>query len=321
MPFTPIPPLDRLAPTFRGDCDVLFASRLSVFTTEMNAFEAALTAMAAGGGFSMGYTFSTTTTDGDPTPGFLRLSSATQNLATVIRIDTTSGGADVTAVLDDMDSSSSLVKGQICLIKLGDVTKWLRFNLMSIASPPGYRNFTVVPVGGSAASPFANNDPIVLTFSRSGDIGVGTTYMKVSDRKADATTAGDSVATTISQTRTLNTVEHNSIAGASLAANQVTLPAGTYRYRARAPAYQVGFHRAFLYNVTDSTYIGLGSNAWAGTNTMSDSNVSGEFVLASSKVLALRHYTQAAGTGGLGGAGSSTGQSVVYAEIEFEKVV
>jgi hypothetical protein len=48
----------------------------------------------------------------------------------------------------------------------------LTFTVTSTASPSGYRNITVVNVGSSAASPFANSDPIMLMFGRAGDLGV-----------------------------------------------------------------------------------------------------------------------------------------------------
>jgi hypothetical protein len=81
------------------------------------------------------------------------------------------GATDWTAVLDTLDASSSTVKGQIRISKATDSTKWLTFNLTARATPSGYRNFTVTNTGSSAASPFANNDVIILTFTRTGDLG------------------------------------------------------------------------------------------------------------------------------------------------------
>lgn len=127
---------------------------------------------AAGVTNGIPFVFSTTTTDADPGNGFLRLSNATQNASTVMRVDLLDAlGTDRTGILDTFDASTSVVKGQITLINAVDTTKWLSFNITARATPSGYRNLTVAAIGGSAASPFANNDQIVLFFSRTGDAG------------------------------------------------------------------------------------------------------------------------------------------------------
>lgn len=127
------------------------------------------------GGVAINYTFSTITTDSDPGATFLRLNSAVaQNVSTVIRADLVDRvGADVTAVLDTFDDSSSSIKGQIRIFKISNPGVYIVFNVISIASPAGYRNITVVPLASSSANPFIDNDEITLTFSRSGDAGGG----------------------------------------------------------------------------------------------------------------------------------------------------
>ncbi|MBK9322713.1 MAG: hypothetical protein IPM97_07165 [Bdellovibrionaceae bacterium] len=69
-----------------------------------------------------------------------------------------------------------------------------------------------------------------------------------------ANTAGGTFTSGSWQTRTLNTTRFNTIPGASLASNQITLPAGTYYVRAVAPTGEpsVWEHKAILYNVTGS---------------------------------------------------------------------
>lgn len=145
---------------------------LSTFVTEANALAAAMNAIAAGGAMAIPYTFSTTTTDADPTDGFLRLDNATQNLATTIRADLL--GSDTktwTDVLNTFDDSTSTVKGYIRLINSSDATKFLIFSVSALASPSGYKNISAAVVASSAANPFANNDPLILYFTPSGDKG------------------------------------------------------------------------------------------------------------------------------------------------------
>lgn len=124
------------------------------------------------GATAIRYTFSTTTTDSDPGNGTLRLDNATQSSAVTIRTDLLDNlGTDWTSALDHLDASSSTVKGQVRLYKANDPTQYLLFDLASRAVPSGYRNLTVTNIGGSSASPFANGDAIVFSFTRSGDKG------------------------------------------------------------------------------------------------------------------------------------------------------
>jgi hypothetical protein len=151
-------------PTFVGEMNVVIG--------QLNLLVAGLNAMATGGALSISYTFSTTTADADPGAGLLRLGSATQNTATVIRADLLdSAGADYTGALDLFDDSTSTTKGFIKLTKQNDATKWLLFAVTALASPSGYRNITASCVAYSAANPFANGDLIELEFTRNGDKG------------------------------------------------------------------------------------------------------------------------------------------------------
>lgn len=118
-------------------------------------------------------------------------------------------------------------------------------------------------------------------------------------------TAGTGGGTSVSgdNTRTLNTVVFNNISGASLASNQITLPAGTYWIDAKLPAYAVNGHRARLYNVTDAANELLGTQGASHSSflTQDDSIIRGRFTIASSKVFEIVHYTQTArATTGLG---------------------
>lgn len=157
-------------------------------------------AATANGVLAITYVFSTTTADSDPGAGALRLDNATQNAATTIRADVLDSlGIDWTTVLNTFDASSSAVKGQIRLSKIADGTKWLTFNVTARATPAGYRNFTVANTGSSSANPFANGDPLLLAFTRSGDIGstgpAGSLIRRVTSIASSATPTPDSATT------------------------------------------------------------------------------------------------------------------------------
>lgn len=146
---------------------------LPAFAQQVNDTAGQINSAVAGGAYALPYVFDSGTADADPGPGRLRLSSATQNAATALRLDVLAGGQDVSSILDQFDASTSDVKGSIRLVKVGDPSKWLTFNVMARTAPSGYRNLTVVNTGGSSASPFANGDGLLVFFQRNGDIGLG----------------------------------------------------------------------------------------------------------------------------------------------------
>lgn len=149
------------------------------------------------------------------------------------------------------------------------------------------------------------------------DIGV----IHVQDQKA-ANTDGGNFTSGGDRTRVLNTVVINTISGASLASNQVTLPAGTYTVVGSAPGYQCGFHRTWLFNVTDTATTLLGSSEdQAGSIVQTRSHVQGGFTIAGDKVFELRHRcTTTRNTDGLGRSVNLNGANEVFADLLITKV-
>lgn len=138
---------------------------------QINQAIGSMNMLQAGGAYALPYTFDTATADADPGVGKLRLSSATQSAATVMRLDLTAGGQDYTTLIDTMDGSTSVIKGSIRLVKQGDLSKWMTFDVTARAAPSGYRNLTVVCTDSSSTSPFAAGDALMLFFQRNGDRG------------------------------------------------------------------------------------------------------------------------------------------------------
>lgn len=155
-----------------------------------------------------------------------------------------------------------------------------------------------------------------LTFVQKDPLNAGG-YMLVRDEKAQNTPGGASIVGT--QIRALNTVVANTISGASLTSNQITLPAGTYRVNAWATVRDTDRNRAFIYNVTDAATLSLGSSEDATTVLNSRSTINDRFTLAATKVLELRHYTQlAVASNGLG-LEVNNGGVEVYSTVEIIK--
>lgn len=141
----------------------------------------------------------------------------------------------------------------------------------------------------------------------------------VRDEKASGT-AGGGFTSGAWQVRDLNTEVVDTGSNCSLATNQMTLAAGTYRIRAQVPAYAVGVHQAKLYNATDASDIILGSNDFAsvGSTGAGYSLIEGRFTLGASKALEIRHRcTSTKATDGYGLA-SSWGTEV-YTVVCLEK--
>lgn len=150
----------------------------------------------------------------------------------------------------------------------------------------------------------------------------GCSMLHVREEQASGTSGG-----TFTQdawrTRVLNTVKTNTITGASLASNQITLKAGKYKITSRAPAFKVTRHKSKLYNISDSVDVIHGSSEYtaAADSIQTDSVIqNSEFTITAEKVFELQHYCSAtAATNGFGVA-TTFGFVEVYAEVIIEKV-
>lgn len=309
-----------------------FITWLINFVTELVTLVANLNSIAAGGAYALPYVWGSTGASGSVggvNGGRIGTdsSAAGQNVAVTLYVDNKDAkGSAVGSMLDSFAASSSTVKGIVRIVKVNDASVFLTMNVTAVAASGNYRYLTVANTGASSASPFANGEAVVLHFQRTGDKG-DTGLMgiypaaKFSDRKTASTSAGDSIAGT--QTRTLNTAEYNTIAGASMSGNQITLPAGTYEVSGRVPGYAVNGHKAFFYNVSDGAPAIVGSSASSPnpSGTQTDSVFDGRITITATKVFSIRHYTETAALGSaLGRAANGSGQHEVFAEITLTKI-
>lgn len=150
-------------------------------------------------------------------------------------------------------------------------------------------------------------------------VSLNTPHLHLQDQKA-ANTDGGTFTNGAWRTRTLNT-EVTDTVGSTLAANQFTLPAGTYDIVALAPALAVGGHKAGLYNVTDAAFTLIGTSANTNTATSTHSVVSGRFTIADTKTFELRHRSVSSrATDGFGQASNLDGQIEIYSDVKIWKV-
>jgi hypothetical protein len=148
---------------------------------------------------------------------------------------------------------------------------------------------------------------------------IGLSVLHVQDQKA-ANTDGGTFTSGADRTRTLNTAVTNTITGASLASNQVTLPAGTYIVVASVPGFEVESHRAWLYNITAAATTLLGSSEFS-AHTSSNSNIYGVFTVAGATVFEIRHRCSVTkATDGFGAAANFNSANEVYTNALFVKI-
>lgn len=123
-------------------------------------------------------------------------------------------------------------------------------------------------------------------------------------------------------TEVADTGNHGSIAG-----NQITLAAGTYRYRFGVVSYKSGAFKAWLYNISDSADIAssYGQPGWVPQDgaqpEFGNGLVTGQgrFTLAVPKTISLKAQCNSTSLGCSFGAALSQGNTEVYSFLELEK--
>ena len=146
-----------------------------------------------------------------------------------------------------------------------------------------------------------------ITNLKAADIALGTRIdagnqiMLVEDQK-ESSVHGGTFTNGAWRSRDLNTVLVNTIVGATLQNNQITLPPGTYDVSAKAPAYGVGKNVAILADSANNLLL-TGTSAFSYTVYPSQvtSDILGRIVLVTSTVIQVLHLgEQTLATNGFG---------------------
>jgi hypothetical protein len=146
--------------------------------------------------------------------------------------------------------------------------------------------------------------------------GAGATYALFRDEKSSGTQGGTATSGAF-RTRDLNTSHYNTISGASLSSNQVTLPAGTFYIHAVAP--ERGSNSVLRwYNITDSALSIAGQSNYY--ETWGESHLMGFVTTAGSKTFELQQRFNITEAGNGLGVGPNFGQNEVYAMVSIVKV-
>lgn len=150
----------------------------------------------------------------------------------------------------------------------------------------------------------------------------GHQLLHVREEQAAGVNGTSTMTTGAWRTRVLNTVTTNEISGASLASNQISLPAGVFYGIGRCCNYSSNYTIIKFRNVTDSADLMIGDNCYFSTatagadDTQSWLEVSGRFTLAAAKTIELQMQSSAAGRN----IGINLGVINVYSDVKIFKV-
>lgn len=161
----------------------------------------------------------------------------------------------------------------------------------------------------------------VTNFVTAGWLAAPYPMLIVRDEKSSGTDGGTFTSGAWRQ-RTLNTVSTNTIVGASLSSNIITLPSGTYYARWTAPAYTSDEHQTQFVSTPTATITIYGTSEHTNSSVFltTHSGGSGVFSITSNTDFNLEHRCQTTrATDGFGDA-NSFGSTQVYAVVEIWKL-
>jgi len=113
----------------------------------------------------------TGTADANPGVGKVRGSTAalTAGSYTLFVSTTDAAAGDASGILARYGASTSTIKGELRLVKVGDPTVYLDLDVTALAADVGYRKVSVTYVGGPGG--FAAGDKVAMGFTRTGGKG------------------------------------------------------------------------------------------------------------------------------------------------------
>ena len=133
-------------------------------------------------------------------------------------------------------------------------------------------------------------------------------------------TQGGTTSASVWNVRDLNIVKKNTIVGASLAAKQITLPAGDYYARGSQQSFGGNEIQSRLRDVTNGVTVAFGQSSNHGTGGVNAMPFEGYFTLAGTADLELQLWAlNGIATGGFG-IKASSGEVETYAQINIEEV-
>lgn len=234
-------------------------------------------------------------------------------------IDLTGAATDLTGSLPIVNGGTGAATALAAFNALSPVTT--RGDLITrdatnnVRLPIGAANTVLVTDGTDPSWAKVNSNH--LSTSGATQLGrVVSDYIQI-EHQATSGTAGGDFTSGAWRTRTLTTEVVDTGSHASLAVNQITLSAGTYRFQAFAAASEVNNNQLRLQNITAGTtvQVGIVENAAA---VNQHAVVCGRFTIAANTVFELQHQCSLTKLASGFGAAASFGTEV-YACIIFER--
>lgn len=238
--------------------------------------------------------------------------------------------------VDNSDPNNPVITITKSTISLGNVDNTSDANkpvstatqsALDLKAPISSPTFTDVPAAPTA-SVGTNTTQIATTAFVLANQTPAPTFLHVQDQKAYNVAGGSMVADTWT-VRVLNTSVKNTISGASLGSNQITLPAGTYEIDAEqvwvAPGSATAFVAAIFVDGTKSDIQSVTHYVGSGFGNM-PVRCGGQVTLAAPGYIELKYYAgDSRATDGLGlsnNTGSITDASIlsVYSDVKVWKV-
>ncbi len=185
--------------------------------------------------------------------------------------------------------------------------------------------YSVVIAGTTATGNFQNVSGVgtvgqVLVSAGASALPTWSTipYAHFRDQKT-AGTSGGSFASGAWNTHTINTSVTNNITGCSLATNQITLPAGTYRIQAYFTGWSVNRYQGKLKDITNTADIIIGTSEVSQTGEtlpQTKTFINGQFTAAGTAAYEIQAQCQTTDANGYGLA-SNFGVVEIYLSCEI----
>ena len=139
--------------------------------------------------------------------------------------------------------------------------------------------------------------------------------------EASGTNGGATVAATWTKLP-INTEAKNTIAGASLATNVITLPAGEYLVEGDATIFKCFRGKCRLRDTTNTEDLIIGRSAYSFNGNGGDtvSKISGEIILASTSTIEYQYYAENAIAGNGLGVATTSGIDELYSQLTITKI-
>ena len=144
----------------------------------------------------------------------------------------------------------------------------------------------------------------------------------IADEKSTTTEGGPSDSGNGFEKRDLNTEISDPDGIVSISSDQFTLGAGTYLINWSSPAFKAGAHQSRLYDVTGTTTLKSGSNAYTNDadNTQTDSVGSMMHTITSNNVYEIQHRVEVTRAGNGHGVGFNNGIPNIFCLVVIYKL-